>query len=137
MFIIYGVQKAREKSLVNRVGQRLVRSRPYMTVFGNKTAVCTSSNAVNASLNAATTLQAGLYQFAFHRHLASISSHQMTTPIEEQVLAAHDLTSTINDRRATRPFINHNLIDLKEFTKRMNRPNSSSTENELHVLNSI
>jgi hypothetical protein len=129
MFIIYGVQTAREKSLANRVSQRLYRSRPYITIFGNKTTACASS----AATNHASTLQAGLNNLDFHRRLASLS-HPMGAPIEEQVLAAHDLTSTSNDRRATRWSINRDLIDIKEFTKRMSEPNESSTDMELSVL---
>ncbi len=53
---------------------------------------------------------------------------------EEQVLAANDLTSTINDRRTTRPSINRDLIDVKEFTKRISLTNESSTDTELNPL---
>ena len=78
------------------------------------------SNGINTSINPATTLQVGLNQLVLHRNLTSLS-----TPIEEQVLAANDLTSTINDRRATRPSLNRDLIDVKEFTKRISLPNET------------
>jgi hypothetical protein len=113
MFIIYGVQTARQKSLVNRVSKRLYRSRPCISIFGDKTIVRIGSNAMDTSINPATTLRAGLNQLAFHRHLASLSSHQL---IEEQVLAA----------------INRDFIHVKEFTKRISEPNESSTDIELH-----
>jgi hypothetical protein len=129
MFIIYGVQTARQKSVVNRVSKRLYRSRPYISIFGDKTIVHTGSNVMDTSINPATTLRAGLNQLAFHRHLASLSSHQL---IEEQVLAANDLTSTITDRRASRASINRDFIHVKEFTKRISEPNESSTDIELH-----
>lgn len=126
MFIIYAVETARKKSLVNRVSQRLHRSRPYISIFGIKTITRTGSNAINTSINPATTLQVGLNQLVLDRNLASIA-----TPIEEQVLAANDLTSTIYDRRASRPSLNRDLIDIKEFTKRISFPNDTITDTEL------
>ena len=114
MFIIFGVQTARQKDLVNRASERIIHSRTYITIFGNKRSVRASSAVINQSIHPATTLQAGLNQLMFNRRPTSV-----TAPIEEQVLAANDLTTTIYDRRATRPSINRDLIDVKEFTKRM------------------
>ena len=117
MLTICSVQTAREKDLINRARDRLIRSRPFITVFGDK-AVARRSNAtattVNTVSNPATTLQAGLRQLALNRHLAFVAP-----PIEEQVLAVNDLTSTINDRRMTRPSIHRDLIPIKELTKRI------------------
>jgi len=134
MFIIYGVETARQKSLVNRVSQRLFRSRLYITIFGNKTVVPTRSNTIHVPINPAATLEVGLNLITFNRHLTSLPNHQIITPIEEQVLAASDLTSTMNDRRATRPRISRGLIDVKEFTKRMSVAHETSTDAELHSL---
>ncbi|CAF0870436.1 unnamed protein product [Rotaria sp. Silwood1] len=134
MFVIYGVQTVRQKDLVNRVSQRLVHSRPYIAIFGNRTPVRTSINDVNSSINPATTLQRGLNHLVFHRNLTSLPNRQISAPIEEQILAASDLTSTIFDRRATRPCINRDLIDVKEFTKRMSVQMENSTNTELNVL---
>ncbi|CAF2391767.1 unnamed protein product [Rotaria sp. Silwood2] len=134
MFVIYGVQTVRQKDLVNRVSERLVHSRPYITIFGNRTPAHTSSNDVNSSINPATTLQRGLNHLVFHRNLTALPNRQISAPIEEQVLAASDLTSTIFDRRATRPCINHDLIDVKEFTKRMSAQMENSTNTELNVV---
>ena len=114
MFIIYGVQTARQKNLVQRASERIIHSRTYITIFGNKRSARASSAVINQTINPATTLQAGLNQLMFNCRLTSVSS-----PIEEQVLAANDLTTTIHDRRATRPSINRDLINVKEFTKRM------------------
>jgi len=129
MFIIYGVQTARQKDFIHRASERLIHSRPYISIFGNKTIVRTNSTAVNPSLHPAMTLQAGLNQIMFNRRLTSV-----TAPIEEQVLAANDLTTTIYDRRATRPSINRDLIDVKEFTKRMSIANESSIDTELNPI---
>jgi hypothetical protein len=125
MFIIYGVQTVRQKNLLHRASERFIRSRPYISIFGNKTIGCRSNVAINPS----TTLQAGLNQIIFNRCLTSI-----TAPIEEQVLAANDLTTTIHDRRTTRPSINRDLIDVKEFTKRMSITIENSTDTELHPM---
>jgi len=134
MFTIYGVNTARQKNFVDRVNQRLLRNRFYLTIFGKKTVVRTGSRAVNTSRASATTLQVSLNQIAFHHHLTSLPNYQISLPIEEQVLAANDLTTTINDRRATRPFINRDLIDIKEFTKRMSLANENSTDTESHRI---
>ncbi|UJR35725.1 hypothetical protein I4U23_028475 [Adineta vaga] len=135
MIIIYGVQTARQKSLVNRVGQRLIRSRPYMIVFGNKTNGTAAIDTTNIPRNTTTTPQTGLNHLLFHRNLTVKPNFKMIEPIEEQVLAANDLTSTMQDRRASKVYINRDLINVKEFTKRMSTTNESSTDNELHVLN--
>ncbi|CAF0784522.1 unnamed protein product [Rotaria sordida] len=134
MFIIYAVQTARQKNLVNRASQRLVHSRPYMTIFGNRTVPSTNNNDDSISLNPATTLQRGLNHLIFHRQLSSLPNHQISVPVEEQVLAASDLTSTIFDRRATRPHINRDLIDVKEFTRRMSVQMESPIDTESNVL---
>jgi hypothetical protein len=134
MFTIYGVHTAREKNFLDRVNQRLLRSRPYITIFGKKTVVRTGSRAVNPSSTSATTIQAGLNQIAFHHRLKSLPNYQINLPIEEQVLAAKDLTSTINDRRATRPCISRDLINVKEFTKRMSLANENSTDTESYRI---
>ncbi|CAF1276443.1 unnamed protein product [Adineta steineri] len=130
MFTIYAVQTVRKKSLLNRIGQLVIRSRPYKTIFGHKTDVRNDNNTDNIPINSANALQVGLNQIVLHRSLASIPSLHLTipTPTEEQVLAANDLTSTIYDRRMSRPFINRDLIDVKEFTKRISTPNESSTD---------
>ncbi|UJR35724.1 hypothetical protein I4U23_028474 [Adineta vaga] len=133
--VIYGVQTARQKSLVNRVGQRLIRSRPYMIVFGNKTNGTAAIDTTHIPRNTTTTPQTGLNHLLFHRNLTVKPNFKMIEPIEEQVLAANDLTSTIQDRRASKVYINRDLINVKEFTKRMSTTNENSTDNELHVLN--
>jgi hypothetical protein len=131
MFIIYAVQTARQKNLADRVSQRVFRSRPYIIIFGNKATARASSH---TSINPATTLQVGLNQLNLHRRLTALPNQQVTAAIEEQVLAANDLTSTINDRRVSRPLINRDLIDIKEFTKRISVPNESPTDDDLHSL---
>jgi hypothetical protein len=134
MFTIYGVNTARQKNFVDRVNQRLLRNRFYLTIFGKQTVVRTDSRTVNTSRASATTLQVSLNQIAFHHRLTSLPNYQISLPIEEQVLAANDLTTTINDRRATRPFINRDLIDVKEFTKRISLANENSTDTESHRI---
>jgi hypothetical protein len=132
MFIIYAVHTAREKNLVNRVSQRVVRSRPYIIICGHKTVSHTSSDDVEATRKSATTLQAGLNLLRFNLHLTALPNQQVTAAIEEQVLAANDLTSTLNDRGVTKPCINRDLIDVKELTKRISIANQNSTTAELH-----
>ncbi|CAF5112567.1 unnamed protein product, partial [Rotaria socialis] len=51
--------------------------------------------------------------------------------IEEQILSATDLTSTSYDRRATRTLLSRDLINVKEFTKRMSAANESFNDTEL------
>jgi len=51
-------------------------------------------------------------------------------PVEEQVLAATDLTATASERRATHLYLNRDLIDVKEFTKRMSVQQESSSDPE-------
>lgn len=116
MLIIYSVQTAREKNLINRMSERVVHTRAFITVFGNKAAMQRSNPDVgmNTISHPATTLQAGLRQMVLNRQLPFVPS-----PIEEQVLAANDLTSTINDRRVTRQSINRDLIPIKKLTKRI------------------
>lgn len=121
MFTIYSVQTAREKQLANRVSQSVIQSRPYKMIFRTKTVARSSTNLVTS----ATTLQAGLNQLGYHRHLPAVAH-----PIEEQVLAANDLTTTAMERRATRFYTNRDLIDVKEFTKRISIANESSTDAE-------
>lgn len=120
MFIIFVVQTAREKNLMQRIRERLSRNRLYQTVFGHKPASHMDDSEMGRSaLNPATTLQAGLNRLAFPRHLGSHVGHPNNVPLEEQVLAATDLTTAINDRMATRPFNSRDLLDVKELTKRM------------------
>ncbi|CAF1172129.1 unnamed protein product [Adineta ricciae] len=135
MMTIYIVQTARKKSLVNRVGQHLIHSRPYITVFGARTNEESANNRNNTSTESATTLQAGLNQVPTRLQLASVANVKLNAPIDEQVLAANDLTSTMYDRRASRVYINRDLIDVKEFTKRLSVPCETSTDSQSHVSN--
>ncbi|CAF3352369.1 unnamed protein product [Rotaria socialis] len=131
MFIIYAVQTARQKSLVNRVGQRFIRSRPYIAVFGSRPSVHVQNNTGSVSADPATTLESGLNHLIFQCHLSSLVNHQLPAPIEEQILSATDLTSTSYDRRATRTLLSRDLINVKEFTKRMSTANESFNDTEL------
>ncbi|CAF3935434.1 unnamed protein product [Rotaria magnacalcarata] len=131
MFIIYAVQTARQKSLVDRVGQRFIRSRPYIAVFGSRQSVHAKSNIGSVSVNPATTLESGLNNLIFQCQLSSLANHQLPAGIEEQILSATDLTSTSYDRRSTRACINRDLINVKEFTKRMSITNGSFNDTEL------
>ena len=121
MMTIYSVQTAREKQLANRISQRVIQSRPYKMVFRTK-AVQRSSTHIADS---ATTLKAGLNQLKFHRNMSIVDQ-----PVEEQVLAATDLTATASERRATHLYLNRDLIDVKEFTKRMSVQQESSSDPE-------
>lgn len=129
MLIIFSVQTAREKNFLNRVSERVVHTRAFIAVFGSKAAMERShpSTGVNSISHPATTLQAGLRQLVLNRHVAFVPP-----PIEEQVLAATDLTSTINDRRVTRQSINRDLIPIKELTKRISVAPEHSMDGEFH-----
>lgn len=129
MFIIYGVHTARQKNLVNRVSQRVVRSRPYIVLFSNRRAMSADAN---GSVNPATTLESGLNRLVFHRQLAALTN--IAKPIEEQVLAASDLTSTSYDRRASKINSNRDLLNVKELTRRMSALGESPADAELEDL---
>lgn len=134
MFVIYAVQTARQKSLLNRFSERLIHSRPYVIIFGQKTPVRSASNHVNNQINPSRTLQSGLNDLVLHRHLTAVPNHQIHAPIDEQILAVTDLTSTLYDRKASKTLANRDLINVKEFTKRMSAQHESSTDTELYAV---
>ena len=97
MITIYVIQTARKKSLMNRITEHL---------FRNKAAARASKRNI---INPEMTNEAQL-------------NNLITSPIEGQVLAANNLTSIHTDRR----FTNHNLINIKEFTKRLSITNNNA-----------
>lgn len=129
MFIIFIVQTARQKSLVHRARQRLSRSRPYKVVFGH------SVNGVEAkptAISSATTLRAGLNHFVGPRQRPP-NPNDLDASLNEQVLSAADLKSTVTDRSGARSYVNLDFINVKEFTKRMSGPDDARPESDIYT----
>ena len=133
MFIIFIVQTARQKSLVHRVSQRLSRSRPYKVVFGHKAMAHANGTSTNhTAISSATTLRAGLNQIVFPRQRTA-SSDDLDGSLDKQDLSAADLTSTVTSRSGARPYGNRDLINVKEFTKRISRVDDFRTDSNINT----
>ncbi|CAF0790480.1 unnamed protein product [Rotaria sordida] len=104
MIIIYLVHIGRKKNLINRVGQHFLHNK----LVTHKNSVIIFHDRINPDI-------------INNIHLNNLIS----SPIEEQVLAANDLISTRNDRR----FTHHALIDVTELTKQMNLSNKNIESN--------
>ena len=126
MFIIFAVQTARDKKLADRFRERIKQTWPYKIVSRIRNPSQIDGNDVEESaVNPSRTLQAGLNRLAFLKFAAQ------HVPIEQQVLGANDLSTTLNERHSTRICLNRDLIDVKEFTKRISTTIESPDETEL------
>ena len=129
MFIIFIVQTARQKSLVHRGRQRLSRSRPYKVIFGHKV---NGVEAKHTAISSATTLRAGLNHTIGPRQRPP-NPNDLDAPLNEQVLSAMDLKSTVTDRSGARSYVNLDFINVKEFTKRMSGPDDGRPESDINT----
>ena len=129
MFVIFIVQTARQKSLVHRARQRLSRSRPYKVVFGHKV---NGVEVKHTAISSATTLRAGLNHFVGPRQRPP-NPNDLDAPLDEQVLSATDLKSTVTDRSGARSYVNRDFINVKEFTKRMSGPDDGRAESDIYT----
>ncbi|CAF0947413.1 unnamed protein product [Didymodactylos carnosus] len=119
MLIIYAVQTAREKRIFNRIKHNLMNSRPFSAAFrGDRQAMATAASRQS--------LQLGLRNFDLRNPSAVANAlNNRAVPIEEQVLAANDLTQTAGQRKQSLQFLKPDLMDVKEFTKRMSETNEN------------
>jgi hypothetical protein len=137
MFFIYVVQTAREKSLVQRLSQRLSRKGPYKVFFGKKAmARLDGTDIDHAAANPASTLQAGLNNLAFTRNITSQANSQFKAPLEEPPSDGNGLPANINDRATGRPYGNRDLIDVKEFTRRRSLPGETIIDTDTNTQRS-